>query len=407
MGEPAKLYVVDGEMAGNFVPLPMEEGRRFTIGRRNTCDLVLRLDSISREHCVIQKEADGHHVQDNGSANATLVNGIAVEKARLVHGDVLTLDKITMEYVSPDAGEKADVEREFVVQHRPNAGASYNSQNSMIGQVVGEKYKLLSVLGEGGMAVVYKARREDDGSIVAVKVLKQSGSSDPESHRRFIKEFKTGNKLQHDGIMQVYDFGEHKGANFMVMEYIAGTSLQEILDEKGKLSQKATLQVGVQVTKALEYALERNIIHRDIKPENIMISKTGEVKLADLGLAKEMKQFVSINLTKTGEGIGTLHYMSPEQVENTKGVDQRADIYSLGASLYECLCGEPPFDEVGVWKFIEAINEKDPPPLDQRVAGLHPKMWPMIKKSLEKKADKRQQTPTEFRREMEAILAEL
>ncbi|MEE9311859.1 MAG: protein kinase, partial [Planctomycetota bacterium] len=122
------------------------------------------------------------------------------------------------------------------------------------------------------------------------------------------------------------------------------------------------------------------------------------------GLAKELKRFVSVNITKTGEGIGTLHYMSPEQVENTRDVDQRADIYSLGATIYECLCGQPPFDEVGVWKFVEAINEKPPPDLNERVPNMHPEVWPMVQRALSKRADDRQQNPTEIREEFERLL---
>ncbi|MCB1212597.1 MAG: serine/threonine protein kinase, partial [Verrucomicrobiales bacterium] len=209
-----------------------------------------------------------------------------------------------------------------------------------------------------------------NSDIVALKVLKRGETVDQENLQRFLKEFKTGSKLNHPNIMQVYEIGEVDGTYFIAMEYINGSSLQEILDEKGRLSAEGTLKIGIQVAKALEFAFSQRIIHRDIKPENILISREGEVKITDLGLAKELKRYVSVNITKTGEGIGTLHYMSPEQVENTRDVDQRADTYSLGATLYECLCGQPPFDEVGVWKFVEAINEKPPPNLNDRVPNL-------------------------------------
>jgi serine/threonine-protein kinase len=131
------------------------------------------------------------------------------------------------------------------------------------------------------------------------------------------------------------------------------------------------------------------------------------VKITDLGLAKELKRYVSVNITKTGEGIGTLHYMSPEQVENTRDVDQRADIYSLGATLYECLCGQPPFDEVGVWKFVEAINEKPPPDLIERVPNLNPDVWPVVQRALAKRPEERQQTPTELREDLDKLLTKV
>lgn len=398
----AKIRIVDGIDAGLERDLP--ESGKFAIGRRSNCDLVIRMDSVSREHCRIEVHDGAYWLYDNGSSNGTLLNGLRIEKAKLVHGDVITLDRVTLEYIE-DADSEATREmiREFVVQKRPDNDSTYTAENSLIGKRL-KHYKILSVIGEGGMALVYKARDERNSDIVALKVLKRGESVDQENLQRFLKEFKTGSKLNHPNIMQVFEIGEVEGEYFIAMEYISGSSLQEILDEKGRLSPEATLKIGIQVAKALEFAWSQRIIHRDIKPENILISREGGVKLTDLGLAKELKRYVSINITKTGEGIGTLHYMSPEQVENTRDVDQRADVYSLGATLYECFCGQPPFDEVGVWKFVEAINEKPPPNLNERAANLHPDIWPVIEKSLSKRPDDRQQSPKEFREELERLL---
>ncbi|MCA8916486.1 MAG: protein kinase [Planctomycetes bacterium] len=398
----ARVRIVDGIDAGIEKELP-EEGT-VTIGRRSSCDLVLRVDSVSREHCRIEKNEGAYWLHDNGSSNGTLLNGLRIEKAKLVHGDVITLDRVTLEYLEEsDSAHTREMIREFVVQNRPDVDGTYTAENSLIGKTL-KHYKVLSVIGEGGMALVYKSRDERNGDIVALKVLKRGETVDQENLQRFLKEFKTGSKLNHPNIMQVYEIGEVDGTYFIAMEYINGSSLQEILDEKGRLSAEGTLKIGIQVAKALEFAFSQRIIHRDIKPENILISREGEVKITDLGLAKELKRYVSVNITKTGEGIGTLHYMSPEQVENTRDVDQRADIYSLGATLYECLCGQPPFDEVGVWKFVEAINEKPPPNLNDRVPNLHAEVWPVVDRALSKRPEERQQTPTEFREELERLL---
>ncbi|MCA8912237.1 MAG: protein kinase [Planctomycetes bacterium] len=398
----AKIRIVDGIDAGIEKELP-DEGS-VTVGRRSSCDLVLRVDSVSREHCRIEKSDGAYWLYDNGSSNGTLLNGLRIEKAKLVHGDVITLDRVTLEYLEEaDSAHTREMIREFVVQNRPDVDGTYTAENSLIGKTL-KHYKVLSVIGEGGMALVYKSRDERNSDIVALKVLKRGETVDQENLQRFLKEFKTGSKLNHPNIMQVYEIGEVDGTYFIAMEYINGSSLQEILDEKGRLSAEGTLKIGIQVAKALEFAFSQRIIHRDIKPENILISREGEVKITDLGLAKELKRYVSVNITKTGEGIGTLHYMSPEQVENTRDVDQRADIYSLGATLYECLCGQPPFDEVGVWKFVEAINEKPPPNLNDRVPNLHPEIWPVVEKALSKRPEERQQTPTEFREELERLL---
>jgi serine/threonine protein kinase len=398
----AKVRIVDGIDAGMEKELP--ETGSCTIGRRSSCDMVLRVDSVSREHCRIEAQDSAYWLYDNGSSNGTLLNGLRIEKAKLVHGDVLTLDRVTLEYIEEaDSAHTREMIREFVVQKRPDVDGTYTAENSLIGKTL-KHYKVLSVIGEGGMALVYKSRDERNGDIVALKVLKRGETVDQENLQRFLKEFKTGSKLNHPNIMQVYEIGEVDGTYFIAMEYINGSSLQEVLDEKGRLSGEGTLKIGIQVAKALEFAFSQRIIHRDIKPENILISREGEVKITDLGLAKELKRYVSVNITKTGEGIGTLHYMSPEQVENTRDVDQRADIYSLGATLYECLCGQPPFDEVGVWKFVEAINEKPPPDLNERVPNLHAEVWPVVSRALAKRPEERQQTPTEFREELERLL---
>lgn len=398
----AKIRIVDGIDAGIEKDLP-DQGST-TIGRRSNCDLVLRVDSVSREHCRIEVHDGAYWIYDNGSSNGTLLNGLRIERAKLVHGDVITLDRVTLEYIEEADGlQTREMIREFVVQKRPDVDGTYTAENSLIGKTL-KHYKVLSVIGEGGMALVYKSRDERNGEIVALKVLKRGETVDQENLQRFLKEFKTGSKLNHPNIMQVYEIGEVDGTYFIAMEYINGSSLQEVLDEKGRLSAEGTLKIGIQVAKALEFAFSQRIIHRDIKPENILISREGEVKITDLGLAKELKRYVSVNITKTGEGIGTLHYMSPEQVENTRDVDQRADIYSLGATLYECLCGQPPFDEVGVWKFVEAINEKPPPDLNERVPNLHAEVWPAVQRSLAKRPEERQQTPTEFREELERLL---
>ncbi|MHC4841529.1 MAG: protein kinase domain-containing protein [Planctomycetota bacterium] len=399
----AKIRIVDGIDAGIEKELP-EADATVTIGRRSSCDLVLRVDSVSREHCRIERSEGAYWLYDNGSSNGTLLNGLRIEKAKLVHGDVITLDRVTLEYLEESDGTHTrEMIREFVVQKRPDSDGTYTAENSLIGKIL-KHYKVLSVIGEGGMALVYKARDERNGDIVAIKVLKRGEQVDQENLQRFLKEFKTGSKLNHPNIMQVYEIGEVDGTYFIAMEYINGSSLQEILDEKGRLSQEGTLKIGIQVAKALEIAFSQRIIHRDIKPENILISREGEVKITDLGLAKELKRYVSVNITKTGEGIGTLHYMSPEQVENTRDVDQRADIYSLGATIYECICGQPPFDEVGVWKFVEAINEKPPPDLNERVTNLHAEVWPFVQRALAKRPEDRQQTPTEMREELERLL---
>ncbi|MCA8936346.1 MAG: FHA domain-containing protein, partial [Planctomycetes bacterium] len=194
----AKVRIVDGIDAGVEKELP-DEGS-VTIGRRSSCDLVLRVDSVSREHCRIEVSDGAYWLYDNGSSNGTLLNGLRIEKAKLVHGDVITLDRVTLEYLEEaDSAHTREMIREFVVQNRPDVDGTYTAENSLIGKTL-KHYKVLSVIGEGGMALVYKARDERNSDIVALKVLKRGETVDQENLQRFLKEFKTGSKLNHPNI---------------------------------------------------------------------------------------------------------------------------------------------------------------------------------------------------------------
>ncbi|MBV8880536.1 MAG: serine/threonine protein kinase, partial [Planctomycetaceae bacterium] len=201
--------------------------------------------------------------------------------------------------------------------------------------------EILELLGRGGMGVVYKARQPALDRFVALKILPQKMALDPDFQNRFIREAKALGSLSHPNIVAVYDFGAEGGFFFFAMEYIDGTNLRQILRDR-KMSPEQGLKIVPQLCDALEYAHGEGVVHRDIKPENILLDKKGRVKIADFGLAKLVGADAPANLTMTNMVMGTPHYMAPEQVENPKGVDHRADIYAIGVVLYEMLTGELP-----------------------------------------------------------------
>ncbi len=204
-------------------------------------------------------------------------------------------------------------------------------------------YRLEEVIGWGGMSVVFRAQQLSLGRNVALKVMRHELGEDPEFSRRFLNEARALAELSHANIVQVIDQGIHEGNHYLVMEYIDGVSLREVLSER-RLSPVEALHFVPELCAALEYAHERGIIHRDIKPENIMVTKTGVPKIADFGLVrmmgKDAEEFSRITQTRTI--LGTIDYMAPEQREGQSDVDHRADIYSLGVVLYEMLTGELP-----------------------------------------------------------------
>ncbi|HVE38418.1 MAG TPA: serine/threonine-protein kinase [Planctomycetota bacterium] len=203
--------------------------------------------------------------------------------------------------------------------------------------------EIIELLGKGGMGVVYKARQPALDRLVALKILPQKMALDPDFQNRFIREAKALGSLSHPNIVAVYDFGAEGGLFFFAMEFVDGTNLRQVLRDR-KLSPEQALKIVPQLCDALEVAHAEGVVHRDIKPENILLDKKGRVKIADFGLAKLVGADVAAAnmLTVTNMVMGTPHYMAPEQVENPKSVDHRADIYAIGVVFYEMLTGELP-----------------------------------------------------------------
>jgi len=206
--------------------------------------------------------------------------------------------------------------------------------------LLGGRYELLEELGRGGMGVVYKARDKRLNSIVAVKLLSEQLEQDLRGIELLKREARTAMKLSHPNIVKLHTYEEHPEGRFLVMEYVEGRTLAEVLFEKKRLSGKEIKKYGVAICKGLEHAHSERVIHRDMKPSNIMIDKKGRIKIADFGIARILED---AKTRQTGEATsGTLLYMSPEQIMGHE-TDARSDIYSLGITLYELLNGEPPF----------------------------------------------------------------
>ncbi len=201
--------------------------------------------------------------------------------------------------------------------------------------------RIVEEVASGGMAVVYRAIQDSLGRTVAIKALKTSASAEEHISTRFEREAKSLANLQHENIISVYDFHREHGSLFIVMEYVAGIDLYDLLDRSGRLPFDVAAIVALQVARALDYIHYRGIVHRDIKPANIMIARQGGVKLMDFGIARD-RSFE--DLTEVGTGIGTPAYMSPEQILGDK-IDARSDLFSLGVVLYQMLTGGKPFVE--------------------------------------------------------------
>ena len=209
----------------------------------------------------------------------------------------------------------------------------------MLGKVLGNRYTIVEKVGEGGMAIVYKAKCSLLNRYVAVKVLRQEFINDEEFIEKFRREAQAAASLSHANIVNVYDVGMEDDIYYIVMEYIDGKTLKDIIQEKGKLSLDETLDFSIKVVDALVHAHANKLIHRDIKPHNIMVTSDGRVKVTDFGIARAA---TSSTITSTNSVMGSAHYFSPEQARGGY-TDEKSDIYSVGIMMYEMITGVLPF----------------------------------------------------------------
>ena len=251
------------------------------------------------------------------------------------------------------------------------------------GIVLGKRYAVLSKIGAGGMADVYKGRDQMLNRYVAIKVLKKQYKEDENFVRKFRSEAQAAAGLMHPNIVNVYDVGEDRGLNYMVMELVEGITLKEYIERKGRLSHKETISIAIQMCSGIGAAHASGIIHRDIKPQNIIISKDGKVKVTDFGIAKA----VTSNTVSTN-AMGSVHYTSPEQARGGFS-DQRSDIYSIGITLFEMVTGQVPFDgETTVEVAMKHLQQEITPP-SELVPDIPYSLEQIILKCTQKSSERR------------------
>jgi serine/threonine protein kinase len=247
--------------------------------------------------------------------------------------------------------------------------------------------EIIEALGRGGMGAVYKARQARLDRFVALKILSPERQLDPQFAERFEREARTLARLNHPNIVTVYDFGEVQGQFYLLMEFVDGVTLRQLLQSRKLLADEA-LGIVPRICEALQYAHQQGVVHRDIKPENLLLDKRGQVKIADFGIAKIIGQSAARGLTDERQVIGTPHYMAPEQIEKPKTVDHRADIFSLGVVFYEMLTGELPLG-----KFA----------LPSKKVHVDVRLDEVVLRALEKEPERRYQQAGQVKSDVETI----
>jgi hypothetical protein len=248
--------------------------------------------------------------------------------------------------------------------------------------------EILECIGRGGMGCVYKARQRHLDRLVALKILPSELGNDPAFAERFAREARTLARLAHPNIVIIHDFGQACGMYYLVMEYMDGMNLRELM-QAGGVSPAETLKIVPQLCSALQYAHDEGVVHRDIKPENILFDRRGHVKLADFGLVKLVTRTdLDVSLTASRQAMGTPYYMAPEHWKGSHHVDHRADIYGLGVVFYEMLTGELP------------LGRFDPP---SQKASVDPRLDEVVMRSMQSNPANRYQQAKELGRDIERI----
>jgi serine/threonine-protein kinase len=265
-------------------------------------------------------------------------------------------------------------------------------------------YQLLERVGHGSMGIVFKARQLSMNRPVAIKVLHPRLAANPKDLERFLREAHLAAKLSHSNIIQAIDAGSTGKVHYFVMEYVEGTTIEQHL-RKGKIyEEREALEIVLQIARALDHAESRGLIHRDIKPANIVLTEDGTAKLADLGLARQAVD-EAVAQDEKGLVIGTPFYIAPEQIHGRHNIDGRADIYSLGATLYHMVTGQPPYPGTDVDAVLAAHLRHDLTPPDHVNTALSAGLGEVVELMMAKSPAQRYQSPRDLMLDLESLLA--
>lgn len=257
------------------------------------------------------------------------------------------------------------------------------------GQTLGNRYEITSVLGVGGMGVVYKAHDRELGEAVAIKTLRNEIiAADTSALERFKSEIRLARRISHRNVVRTHDFGEANGVYYITMEFVEGKSLKDLIRARGRLPASAVLPIAKQLCRALEVAHDEGVIHRDIKPHNMVVEGDGVLKVMDFGIARLASRPAESGHTQAGMVVGTPEYMAPEQLLGDE-LDGRADIYATGCVLYECLTGDVPITADSAMTLIARVLEETPVPPRQRQPDVPAALSDLVMWALEKDRERR------------------
>lgn len=377
----------------------LKENESIVLGRSAEAEVRLYSDkSTSRRHCRIDIHEDQYRVTDLGSRNGTRVNGVPVQAAVLAVGDRLSLGAVQVTVLSP--GETALTSREAAKAAPSPQLDPATESHSAIADMHVPGYRLLEVVGKGGVGVVYAALYLSTGEKRAIKLLSRQTSCDAKTEQRFVREAALGIRLSHRRIVRCHDFGATSSGMFIVLDYVEKVDTVAILrrlDVRKRII--ASCALLCQALSGVRHAHEQHVVHRDLKPENLLVARVGKslgLWVSDFGLAKNYLDAGFGDLTKTDEVFGTVAYMAPEQILNCRFASPAADIYSLGTCLYRFLTGRVPFEGPSVTMQMAAILNDPPTRIEQYEPALPAELCDIVHVAIDRSPSRRFSTANEM-----------
>ena len=398
-----RLHVIDGPDRG--VVFHLRERDTLIMGRSRTSQLKLNDEHVSRQHCTLEGNAGVYRIHDTASKLGTFVNGQRVEQCTLVVGDVIQIGQTRLRVVVPDVDETAAM----TVGGRPTTGPAsphYQELSGLVGKTVAQ-YDIGEIIASGHSGLVFRAKDGEKDRDVALKVLRPDLMVGEESMNRFVRAVKTLLPVRHPNLIVILGGGRRGHYCYYAMELVEGQSLAQLIDDRGivgMLEWKQAFCVAVQMARALEAAYARQFIHRNLKPDKILIgTKDEKAKLGGLMLAKALAGPQAAIVTAPGRIVGLSPYTPPERTWGEAEVDQRSDIYGLGATLYATLTGRTPVSGRNRQELIENIRDAQPPNPKKTQLSIPDMFEGLIMRMLAKRPDDRIQTPAALLQELERI----
>jgi len=401
---PRLLRVVSGQDQGKVFEL--QEGSEYVLGRADTCAFQLSDPKVSRAHLTLVCRQDKVTLQHNSQINPTMVNGNNVNTVPLRNLDQITVGETSLLFFDQAEGPAASEETTIASpkgggRHpSPGMGAEFH-----VGETIGG-YEVLEQVGRGTITTVYKVLDHKKNRVLAMKALDRLPPEQEVWAERFVRGARAGGKVHHPNVLRMVAAGKAKNHYFVLSEFIEGKSARQIMDDfgvLGALDPRKTVDIAIQIARALVAARAAGIVHRNIKPENILVGDDGTAKLADLEVAKEISVNVTTQITRRGDLIGDFNYTAPEQVESPGTVDHRADMYCFGATLYGMATGHPPFEKMDLGDMLKAKQRSEFRSPKEYNLSTPSGLCDIIKRAMQGDVTRRYQEPAEMLRDLERV----